>query len=204
MASHAWLALTLLVSAQPPRHEDTTEPAPHAAHSQHDISDVVYGTGTNDEGLLVLLDAPVVGSVADGPVILEPPDQAALKERTVFSFRAQATAARSPVPRANARRSRFFSWLEDQLVLERSAHAHGDPMNGDAYLLTFSTHSQPRLLRVFTRETLFAPTVEQWQTLAAGSDPITLSLTRASFEEGRLAEGGGPFVSKPVHFSIDE
>jgi hypothetical protein len=77
-------------------------------------------------------------------------------------------------------------------------------MNGDAFFLVFATRDDPTLLRVFTRDTLYAPSVPAWESLADAPGTVTLSVTRATFEEGRLAADGGPFVSQPVHFTIDD
>jgi hypothetical protein len=183
---------------------DPEADAPRAVPPRGDISNVVYGTGTNDEGLLLLLDSPVVDSAVAEPVISDPPDQAVLRERSVFSYRARATSERARPARASTGRSVWRTWLDDLLVLERSAHAHGTPMNGDAYFLVFATRDDPALLRVFTRDTLYAPPVPAWESLADAQGTVTLSVTRATFEEGRLAADGGPFVSQPVHFTIDD
>jgi hypothetical protein len=181
--------------------------APSEARAPERVGDVVYGDGTNDEGLLELLDAPVVRSTQAEPVIVEPADQSVLTEPRRFEYLARASADHSAAPRpprTRVPRSPWRSFLDELWVLERTAHAHGNPMNGDAFFLVFSTPAQPKLLRIFTRETSHLPSLPDWKRLASGNGPITLRVTRATFEQGRLAAGGGPYVSQPVHFAIDE
>lgn len=175
---------------------DTSEPAASGATlvDRADIADVIYRTGATDEGLLTLLNARPVSEPSAEPVVTAPAEAAHLTTLTSFEYRAGATALR------RVRRARAWS-LADFFALERSAFAHGAPMNGDAFLLAFSTRRAPKLLRVFTQDKSYAPTDDEWQRLAAAGETITLTLTRASFEQGRLTADGGPFIGKPLHFS---
>src|SRR6185295_6993731 len=104
--------------------------------------------------------------------------------------------------RKHARPAARVRWVENWLTLEGTAYAHGAAMNGDAFLLVFSTKSRGKLLRVFTQARAYAPTVAEWQRLVDAHEVVTLTVTRATFEEGRLTADGGPFVGKPLQFSI--
>ncbi|MCK6587561.1 MAG: hypothetical protein HUU21_00245 [Polyangiaceae bacterium] len=84
----------------------------------------------------------------------------------------------------------------------RSAYAHGDPFTGVATFLVFSTDSDPRLLRVFTSETSYAPDTTAWGKLAAAGKPITLTLSAADFESNRIVQEGGPFAGSSITFTI--
>ncbi|HSU38083.1 MAG TPA: hypothetical protein VLJ38_00915 [Polyangiaceae bacterium] len=175
---------------------DTPEPAGSGAPlvDRADIADVIYRTGATDEGLLTLLNARPVSEPSAEPVVTAPAEAANLTPLTSFEYRAGTTALR------RVRRARAWS-LDDFFALERTAFAHGAPMNGDAFLLAFSTSRAPKLLRVFTQDKSYAPTDDEWQRLAAAGEIITLTLTRGVFEQGRLIADGGPFVGKPLHFS---
>ena len=162
-----------------------------------DIADVIYRTGATDEGILTLLNARRVSEPSAEPVVTTPAEAAHLTSPTTFEYRAGATALR----RAPARRARSWS-LVDFFALERSALAHGAPMNGDAFFVAFSSSRTPKLLRVFTQDKSYVPTDDEWQRLAGAGETITLTLTRAIFEQGRITSDGGPFVGKPLRFTV--
>lgn len=174
--------------------EPETHPGPSNAA---DVADVIYEPGTTDEGVLTLLDALPVSDPRNEPVVIAPSDQATLAERTVFTLAVGPSASRG-----HARPAARIRWIGDFLTLEGVAHAHGASMNGDAFLLVFSTKTHGKLLRVFTQERAYAPTVSEWQRLADAHEVVTLTVTRATFEAGRLTEDGGPFVGKPLRFTI--
>jgi hypothetical protein len=161
-----------------------------------DIEGVVYLGQTNDEGLEVLLGATV--SSASTPRVALPEDGAVLTEPATFTVEAGTTARLEPVLQS-VPRPRFA--LGELFGPERLAHAHGVPMNGEAYLLTFSSAEEPHLLRVFTDIRSYEPDDSEWTTLAAAGS-VTLSVRMGVFEEGRLPGGAGPFESAPIHFSI--
>lgn len=164
-------------------------------HSE--IADVIYRPGTTDEGILTLLNARPVNEPAAEPVVTAPAESTHLTAPTTFEYRAGATALR----RARGRRGHAWSF-SDSFTLERSAFAHGAPMNGQAFFLVFSSSRAPKLLRVFTQDASYVPTDDEWQRLASAGETLTLTLTRAIFEQGRLTSDGGPFVGKPLHFSV--
>jgi hypothetical protein len=170
-------------------------PSPAPQITREDIADVIYRPGTNDEGVLTLLNSPPVDKPSAEPVITTPADQAKLMAATTFSYQVGTTATR------DGARARAWS-LPEWFTLERSAFAHGTPMNGDGYLLVFSTSHAPKLLRVVTLDQSYVPTDDEWQRLAGASEVVTLTLTRAILEESRLTADGGPFVGKPIHFTV--
>ena len=177
--------------------EPEAETSAPALVGRSDITDVIYRPGATDEGVLTLLNARPVELAASEPIVTAPAEAARLTLPTTFEYGVGATTFR----RARTRVKRAFA-LGDWFVLERSAFAHGAPMNGDAFFLVFSTSHDQKLLRVFTQDKSYVPTDDEWQRLAAAGDTITLTLTRGIFEQGRLTSDGGPFVGKAVHFSI--
>lgn len=85
---------------------------------------------------------------------------------------------------------------------ERPAFAHGAPVNGQAYLVTFSTASNPKLLRVFTTLTSYTPSAGAWSSLKSANAPIKASLRTAIFENNNVAADGGPFDGASITFTI--
>lgn len=163
-----------------------------------DVSDAVYVGEANDEGLVALLAAKPVEKPSSTPVITAPMEGEQLRGPAEFSYRIGAMSLLRP----RQRRSRFATRpLRDLFGGERVAHAHGAAMNGPAFLLTFSTADNDKLLRVFTQETSYVPPDTEWQRLVAAGTEVTLTVTVAIFDEGLIVRDGGPFVSAPVHFT---
>jgi hypothetical protein len=167
-----------------------------------DLEGVVYVGGANDEGLRLLLDTRVKASPV--PVFTAPEAGTTLEAPTTFSYHAGEGAELELLPRgAPSRSSRSFARELTQLIgRERSACAHGAPMNGPGYLLTFASADDPKVLRVFTDQATYLPDEAEWQVLVAAADELTVSVRLAVFDEGRLGSGGGPFESAPLAFSI--
>jgi hypothetical protein len=167
-----------------------------------DWEGVVYVGGANDEGLRLLLDAPLKASPV--PLFTSPEAGTTLEAPTTFSYHAGEEAELKLLPRgATPQSSSSFARELAQLVgRERRAFAHGAPMNGPGYLLTFASVDDPKVLRVFTDQTTYLPDEAEWQALVAATDDLTVSVRLAVFDEGRLASGGGPFESAPLAFSI--
>ena len=84
----------------------------------------------------------------------------------------------------------------------RPAYAHGDPITGVAYYLVFSSSSDDGLVRVFTTNTDYTPGQDEWGRLRGVEGEITLRLTWADFETNRIAEGGGPWATPALTFTI--
>jgi hypothetical protein len=173
------------------------ETAEKTVVERSDIADVIYRPGATDEGILTLLNADLVSEPSSEPVVTAPAEAAHLTSLTTFEYRSGATAFR----RGPRRRARAWS-LADCFVLERSAFAHGAPMNGDAFFVAFSSSRTPKLLRVFTQDKSYVPTDDEWQRLSGAGETIMLTVTRAIFEQGRITSDGGPFVGKPLRFTI--
>jgi hypothetical protein len=175
---------------------------PAGGPDEIDLEGVVYLGGANDEGLELLLDATAKASPA--PRFTSPEAGATLEAPTTFSYHAGEGSSLEAAPRdTTARSSRSFAREFAQLIgSEQSALAHGAPMNGPGYLLTFASVDDPKVLRVFTDQTAYLPSAEEWEKLVAANDELTVSVRFAAFDEGRLAPGGGPFESAPLAFSI--
>lgn len=173
---------------------------PSGPSAPPDVTGVSYWPGATDEGLLALLDAQPVESALDVPIVTAPADRSTLSVPITFAFRPTAAAMRTRRPGVAARRPTFD--LSDLFTLERTAYAHGAPMNGEAFLLVFSTAREPHWLRVFLQGRDFTPSSAEWGRLAGARESLSLTVTRAVFEEGRLTPDGGPFVGEPVHFTI--
>lgn len=112
-----------------------------------------------------------------------------------------AWAALDPRPARTA--STWARPLLDLLGPPRSALAHGEPFNGIATYLVFSTASNPKLLRVLTSAEEFTPSKEAWGEMAAVGKPIKLSLVAAVFEENRVPQDGGPFAGIGITFTVE-
>lgn len=92
---------------------------------------------------------------------------------------------------------------------EAGANSEGPAFNtdgtfsGEAYLLEFNTAQNPPFLRVFTGSAHYAPTQAEWQKLvAAGSQPIFVTVSTASFESDRVTTTCGPFLGQTISFTI--
>lgn len=85
----------------------------------------------------------------------------------------------------------------------RTAWAHGVPFSGTAVLMTFSSASNPKLLRVFTADAslTYTPTADDWSTLVAAR-AFDLDLVSAVFSDNRLLPDGGPFQGSKTSFTV--
>jgi len=84
----------------------------------------------------------------------------------------------------------------------RSAHAHGAPFNGRATFLTFATADNPKLVRIFTSQTVFQPSVQTWAKFTAATGPITVTLLSADLEQNRVILDGGPIQGGSATFTV--
>jgi hypothetical protein len=200
----------------------------HEVEPPAGYDDVILQGGMTDEALVALagaLDqAPPASMPARAPTLDSPADSAAIPRAsgTTFAwhFGMSASAPRGfdsgavlpekaawwspllPAPQA-ARPIRLLQKpLRELFGPVRSAYAHGEPFSGAATFLVFSTDSDPRVLRVLTSETSYAPDTAAWDKLAATGKPITLTLSAAEFENNRIIQGGGPFAGSSVTFTI--
>ena len=201
-----------------PEAEETTTP-------EDEYTDVVFGGAATDEALVSL------GSALDakGPVtdparapVLDTPAGAVVPASPIpeFSWHFGEAASRlRPLPgepgpawlRFAAAPSQPLplagSWVSPLLALvgpPRAAHAHGDPLNGTATFVVFSTKDDPKLLRVFTDQTSFTPGQDLWDKLVEAKAEITVSLVAADFDANRIADGGDPVQGTKLSFTIGE
>ncbi|APR82978.1 Hypothetical protein A7982_08327 [Minicystis rosea] len=172
----------------------------HSDDVSFEVDRVLYEGETSDEPLLTLLaskDSAEEGKgvVFDAPAVTEP-----LWAWTPPTFEWHVAGATSevapaaPAPRRHASGSGLFGPI-------RAAHAHGAPLNGQAYFLVFSSPTQS-LLGVFTTKLEYTPSQEDWTLLGEAAQPITVNVLSGIFSDSELAEGGGPFLGTPLTFSI--
>lgn len=202
-----------------PEAQETTTP-------EDDLGDVVFGGAATDEALVSLgsaLDAkdpvtdPARAPVLDtptGPVVPASPipefswhfGEAASRLRPLPGEPGPASLRFAAAP-SQVRRPLPGSWVSPLLDLvgpPRAAHAHGDPLNGTATFVVFSTKDDPKLLRVFTDQTSFTPGQDLWDKLVEAKAEITVSLVAADFESNRIADGGEPVQGTKLSFTIGE
>ena len=73
---------------------------------------------------------------------------------------------------------------------------------GVAFLLVFSTPSNPNLLRVVTTDSSFTPSADAWKTLTSSSEPVALKLASGTFENDELTAEGGPHQGQALGLSF--
>ncbi len=169
-------------------HETSVEPS---------TSDVVFTEEGGDEALEVMLATGPTVNATKAAAFTSPTEGMSLSGATspTFSWTVPTTGSNSPLRRApRLPRERLFG-------PPRSAHAHGDAVNGAAYFLVFSTPGNDKLLRVFTTKTSYQPDEAAWSRLKGAQGPIKAELITAIFDNNNLAPGGGPFTSS-ISFSV--
>jgi hypothetical protein len=167
-----------------------------------DIEGVIYGGGASDEALSAMLILETKADGAQGVVVDAPAAGATLPKDVppTISWHVGGASVRREVLQEKRSASvvdRLGGWFGP-----REASAHGAPVNGRAYLLVFSTPSNPEVVRVFTTELEYTFDAASWTKIALENAPVTLAITNAIFEENRVAQDGGPFVGEPVTFSV--
>jgi hypothetical protein len=150
------LGLALLASAW--LYSSACSSSSGGGHSEPpDVSDAIYVGEANDEGLVALLSAKTMEKPSSTPVITAPAEGEQPSGPIQFTYRIGAMSRL----RSSERPSRFFApslrelspALRELVAGEHVAHAHGAAMNGPAFLLTFSSAGNEKLLRVFTQDT---------------------------------------------------
>jgi hypothetical protein len=176
------------------------------SHDQRGPADVIYDTGTTDEALSKLLDAQPKNDPARAPTFTSPTPNQKLSAATpaTFSWKATPTGMRRAAPPKErfALGPSIESTAAGPIGGERSAHAHGDPLNGRAYFVVFSASGNV-VVRVFTTKTSYTPDDAAWTKLKGVKAPITATITSASFDNNNLTPDGGPFAGTPVTFTIE-
>ncbi len=170
--------------------------------NEPDLAGVIYAGAATDEALSALLLATPKTDAAQAVVVDTPATGATLPKDvppTIEWHVKGSSASRevSPGARFVGAAAALASWFGP-----REAFAHGAPVNGRAYLLSFSTPKTPDLVRVFTTELAYTFDAASWTKLALAGEPITLVVTNAIFEDNRVAQDGGPFAGEAVTFLI--
>ncbi len=168
-----------------------------------DIDDVRYATDeVTDEAVESILGVTATVDDTKAPLVSSPAEGATLPNDKAPTFTWTASTA-SLAPSLRLVPGRRGSALPAWLGPERSAHAHGTPFTGVAYVLTFATATDAHLVRVATDETSYTPDDDAWAALKKAGSTITVTLTAARLESNLVSSGGGPFTSsKGVSFTI--
>jgi hypothetical protein len=174
--------------------------------SETSLDDVIYEGNAVDEALIALLSATPKADASQAAVFDAPAAGAALPGGAAPELSWQlggAAQGRAPSPGAPARRAQGRWGALGELVGPiRAARAHGEPINGRAYFLVFSTARREGVLRVFTSRLTYTPDAAAWEKLRSAGETITVTVLNAVFENNRVAPGGGPFEGEPLSFSI--
>jgi hypothetical protein len=78
----------------------------------------------------------------------------------------------------------------------------GTGFTGVAFLLVFSTPSNPKLLRVVTTDSSFTPSAAAWKMLTSSSETVTFKLASGTFENDELTAEGGPHQGQALVLSF--
>lgn len=96
----------------------------------------------------------------------------------------------------------FAAPLRELFGAPRQAFAAEKLYNGRGTFLVFSTKTNPKLLRIFTSAVVFHPSEAMWEEMAATGEPITATLTSATFQQGRIGPDDGPFSGSSITITI--
>jgi hypothetical protein len=174
------------------------------------LADVVIVGDASDEALTVMLVLTAKDVPSEHVSFVAPEAGATLSKATPATIEFQRASAHNqrrlsePTPfRSLDAHQRFLADLKGLLRPLGVAHAHGAPFNGTGYFLVFTDAAKHTALRVFTDQTSYTPDASAWSALAAGTQPITLTVTSAIFEENAVLADGGPFTAGSVQFSVE-
>lgn len=173
-------------------HDDDTTKVPDT---------VTFDGAVTDEAYAAIAGLAPKQDDAKAGAITAPMDGAKVPAATPPVVTWTASTARLELPLRERRGPSF-----DPLYLlrgERSAHAHGTPFTGTAYLVTFSSGGT-KLVELLTSKTSWVPDGTSWDKLKAAKAPITVSLVAAKMDNNAVTADGGPFASsKTVTFTIE-
>jgi hypothetical protein len=182
-------------------------------HPEHpaELTDVVYVGRTTDEALASMLDRNVKDSEAQRLVIDSPVADAVLSkdEPALISYRSAISGSlspREPTPGhyvAPHWTKRALTDLVNLVGPVRSAHAHGTPFSGLAYFLEVDDADGNHVLRVFTDQASYQPESVTWAALPDFSQPLTLTIVSAIFENNAVVTDGGPHLGGSVQFRVE-
>lgn len=162
---------------------------------------VVYEGGTNDEALDKLLAATPKSDPAKRPELVLPTRGAHVPAAPIptFSWKPSATASNAPPTRGRTKLVMSFPFGPI-----REAEAHGTPVNGKAYLVTFASAGQPTLVQVFTTKPTYQPDEATWTNMKNVRGDISITVTVGTFDNNNLVQDGGPFASDSVPFTVGQ
>lgn len=164
-----------------------------------DLSDVVYEGLATDEALLAYLDATPEVDAAHAAVVDAPTDGGTLASGAAITWHLPSgTASVAPAPRRSPRG--WSAPLREVVGPERSAFAHGDPLNGLAYLVELSSGGDT-VYRVFTTDPSHTPDAAHFAMLSGKA--VEICVSSAIFEQNEIAPDGGPFVGGCVTATAD-
>ena len=174
---------------------------PATSSAKATASGVLLTGGTNEAALSLILDATAVSDAKKGANVSWPDTDETLPASKPFLFWWRpATASIDGLPpptKDRTPRRHPFAFGP-----ERSAWAQASPLSGRVYLAVFSTAANPKLLRIFTTEMSYQPDTAAWKTLCDAQAPITLTVTTAVYDQGRLVPGKEPTSGDAVTFTI--
>lgn len=171
------------------------------------LEGVVYEGGATDEALEALVATPAKNVATEVAAFSFPTEGATVPAEPAPTFKWAVGGSSSRLLPSELLRApdgvaptHEPGWVE-RLIHAREAHAHGVPISGRAYFLTFSDAAGKPVLRVFTTQLEYTPTAAALATLGtAGS--IKAEIVNAIFEENRITTDGGPFTGAPRSFSV--
>jgi len=179
--------------------------APACKHDDHDHGtgppDAVYQGTATDEGLTAFEAVPAKDDAAKGTTVTAPANGAKVAAAAPAKLEWKAPTAlfdRSPSS-SGTRTSRYRAPFPLEGL--RSAHAHGAPMNGRAYLLVLKSGGTS-VVRVFTTDTSYTPDNATW-TMVKTAKSITATISSALFDNNNVVQGSGPFVGTASSLTIE-
>ena len=165
-------------------------------HGSTGPTDAIYAGTATDEGLAVFDGATSTPDAAKAPALTAPAAGSKVPAATPVKLTWKASPTAFPTP---TRAPRYEG--SSPFGAMRAAHAHGTPMNGRAYLLTFKSGGN-RIARVFTTNTEFTPDDATWTKLKQAKS-IEVVLATAQYDQNNIVPGSGPFEAPGVAFTIE-
>jgi hypothetical protein len=177
----------------------TGVPACNGHDDHHAPTDALIQGEANIDGFDAFSAATATNDAAKAPTLTSPASDAKVPGAQPIKFEWKAATAQvAPFDRTHGFAARFpipFASIRDARA------AHGDPMNGKAYLLTLR-NGETNVVRVFTTDTTYQPDAAAWQKLR-DARTISATVTVASFDNNRIVSGSGPFVGNATSFTIE-
>jgi hypothetical protein len=182
-----------------------------SAQDPPELPQVIYAGATTDEALTRMLALAAEDVSTQHLLIDSPAPGASLPASESITLSFQQAAATLRIPASNRQRNargraetrspltRFMAWLSPLGV----AHAHGAPFNGVGYYLVLSDAAHQQKLRVFSDRRSYTIETPLGTALQAAKQPLTLTITKAVFEENEVTENGGPFLAGSVDFRVE-